>query len=131
MSDRIEQAARECVHEWYVTIPVYLADNEQLMLEDAIAALIRREREDAARVERESAPTLAGFIAERGVANPCERCDGLGVRVYGSTATWHGGIGGQACTLDVCDRCWGSGDEFRRWLSHREAAAAMKARGPQ
>ena len=129
MSDRIEQAAREILRKQFRH--AFPNTDDINSGASSIAALIRREREDAARVERESAPTLAGFIAERGVANPCERCDGLGVRVYGSTATWHGGIGGQACTLDVCDRCWGSGDEFRRWLSHREAAAAMKARGPQ
>lgn len=39
----------------------------------------------------------------------CPFCGGYGVRAYGSTATWKGGIGGQAITQDVCDQCWGSG----------------------
>lgn len=50
----------------------------------------------------------------RGVGEyPCARCTGLGRRTYGSTATWRGGIGGQAMTPDVCDECWGSGDAMR------------------
>lgn len=39
----------------------------------------------------------------------CERCGGRGSRTYGSTATWHGGIGGQQLTPGVCDKCWGTG----------------------
>jgi len=52
-------------------------------------------------------------------ATPCLSCQGLGVKVYGSTATWRGGIGGSALTDDVCDHCWGSGDNERPWPSHR------------
>lgn len=59
------------------------------------------------------------FLDHRGVETPCIRCSGLGVRAYGSTATWRGGIGGQMITSDVCDRCWGSGDEQRRWTDLR------------
>lgn len=65
------------------------------------------------------------FLEMRGIDggrdNPglCRACDGLGVQTYGSTATWRGGIGGQALTLDVCDRCWGSGLQSRPWPSHR------------
>ena len=39
----------------------------------------------------------------------CLKCRGRGRRLYGSTATWRGGIGGQMITLDVCDACWGTG----------------------
>ncbi len=39
----------------------------------------------------------------------CPRCDGVGRKTYGSTATWRGGIGGQAITEGVCDKCWGTG----------------------
>ncbi len=49
----------------------------------------------------------------------CETCGGSGTRVYGSTATWRGGIGGQALTADVCDKCWGSGNKHRAWPSMR------------
>ena len=55
------------------------------------------------------------FIRCRGVEPEriCEECGGLGVKVYGDTSTWRGGIGGQAITNDVCNRCWGSGDRDR------------------
>lgn len=49
----------------------------------------------------------------------CQECGGAGIKAYGSTATWRGGIGGQAITNDVCDKCWGSGDRYRPWPSHR------------
>lgn len=39
----------------------------------------------------------------------CPDCNGTGYKVYGSSATWKGGIGGQTITTDVCDSCWGSG----------------------
>lgn len=50
----------------------------------------------------------------RGIDDPCSFCSGSGVRVYGSTSTWRGGIGGSAMTQDVCDRCWGTGDSRRK-----------------
>lgn len=59
------------------------------------------------------------FLDIRGIETPCKKCSGYGVRLYGSTATWRGGIGGQAMTNDVCDKCWGSGDENRPWPSWR------------
>ena len=55
----------------------------------------------------------------RGVETPCRACGGAGSRTYGSTATWRGGVGGAAMTADVCDRCWGSGDEHGRWVDLR------------
>lgn len=55
----------------------------------------------------------------RGIDTPCKECGGWGVKTYGSTATWRGGIGGSALTDDVCDNCWGSGDENKKWPSHR------------
>ena len=39
----------------------------------------------------------------------CSSCGGEGIKAYPSTATWHGGIGGQSITEDVCDKCWGTG----------------------
>lgn len=50
----------------------------------------------------------------RCVDEPCKACGGAGNRAYGSTATWRGGIGGQAITSDVCDSCWGTGDAHRK-----------------
>lgn len=49
----------------------------------------------------------------RGVDDPCKACHGWGCRSYSSTATWRGGIGGQAFCMDICDKCWGTGDSFR------------------
>lgn len=62
------------------------------------------------------------FIEHRGVDVPCQSCRGLGTRLYGSTATWHGGAGGQTVTTDICDRCWGSGDEERHGVNLRTLA---------
>lgn len=59
----------------------------------------------------------------RGIEEPCELCAGTGVRIYSSTATWRGGVGGSACTRDVCDKCWGSGDKHMAWLDLRTLEA--------
>ena len=52
----------------------------------------------------------------RGVRCPCTKCHGMGTLLYGSGATWRGGIAGAACTRGVCDHCWGSGDEHHHWV---------------
>lgn len=57
----------------------------------------------------------------RGIETPCKGCGGSGTQAYGSTSTWHGGVGGQTITSGVCDKCWGSGDADRPWMSHRKA----------
>jgi hypothetical protein len=69
---------------------------------------------------------------------PCSLCGGRGRRVYGSTSTWREGMGGAAMTADVCDRCWGSGDDsepfgdLREWRAEargvREKLAAAEKR---
>lgn len=59
---------------------------------------------------------------------PCGECQGAGLKLYGSTSTWRGGYGGQSFTVDVCDRCWGSGVEGMPWPSHREFYALRSAR---
>jgi hypothetical protein len=76
---------------------------------------------------------MAWLCRMRGVEDPCPTCRGSGVKVYGSTATWHGGIGGAMMSRDVCDTCWGSGDEHRkgadlRALEGRIRAAEARAR---
>lgn len=67
----------------------------------------------------------------------CLECSGSGVKTYGSTATWTGGIGGQVMTSAVCDQCWGSGSKSMPWLNlwklskilsrHPEVAAELRA----
>jgi hypothetical protein len=53
----------------------------------------------------------------------CSKCGGTGYRAYGSTATWTGGIGGQAITSDVCDNCWGSGRADKKFGDLRKLRA--------
>ena len=62
---------------------------------------------------------LKWFRQVRGTENPCSKCQGIGIRAYSSTATWHGGMGGNIFTSDICDKCWGSGDENKPWLDLR------------
>ncbi len=61
------------------------------------------------------------FLELRGIepGNACSVCGGIGKRSYPNTTTWHGGIGGQMVTIDVCDKCWGSGDKTHTWLNLR------------
>jgi hypothetical protein len=59
----------------------------------------------------------------------CKACGGTGEKVYGNTATWRGGCGGQSMTRGVCDTCWGSGDnqpwtDLRKLLQEREQLQA-------
>jgi hypothetical protein len=62
---------------------------------------------------------------EPGYDEPCKDCNGSGVKSYGSTATWHGGIGGQMFTSDVCDKCWGSGKDGKPWTDLKALAARL------
>jgi hypothetical protein len=62
----------------------------------------------------------------RGLENICRGCGGAGKRGYGSTATWHGGMGGQTCTVDICDKCWGSGDDQKPWLDLRKLESIIE-----
>ena len=72
---------------------------------------------------------LVRFLAWRDIEleNVCTSCGGSGRRAYASTATWHGGIGGQAITGGVCDKCWGSGDKMRPGYDQRKHLAARLA----
>ncbi len=52
--------------------------------------------------------------------DPCPRCNGQGSIYYSSTATWRGGMGGASMTHDVCDICWGSGEQHDPWTDLRK-----------
>jgi hypothetical protein len=52
---------------------------------------------------------VATFRVWRSIEDCCQHCGGTGKYVYGTTATWRGGIGGAAMSTGVCDKCWGSG----------------------
>lgn len=62
----------------------------------------------------------------REIENPCKKCAGRGHHSYPNTTTWHGGIGGQSFTNDVCDRCWGSGSEDNKWVDLRKVKADIE-----
>lgn len=64
----------------------------------------------------------------RRVEDACRTCRGSGIRMYGNTATWRGGIGGAQCTNDVCDACWGSGDRMRAGPNLRQLQDEEDAR---
>lgn len=88
-----------------------MPESREMTREELVARIAELE------AERDSA--FSEYVSRRGVESPCEACSGFGVRAYGSTATWHGGVGGQMITSDVCDKCWGSGDAVRPWPSWR------------
>jgi len=50
----------------------------------------------------------------------CKKCGGTGKRIYANTSTWRHGIGGQVITEDVCDSCWGTGNEDRPGINLRK-----------
>lgn len=86
------------------------------------------EDEDNVLDAAEALTSLAIMLTGKG----CTACQGKGRRAYGSTATWRGGIGGQAITADVCDKCWGSGNteqpgtDLRRLRNQQRNMAAMR-----
>lgn len=48
------------------------------------------------------------------MSTPCEKCNGSGEYEYSDTSTYNSGaamFAGQAFTWDVCDQCWGTGDQ--------------------
>ena len=65
------------------------------------------------------------FLEMRGIETPCPECQGVGSKMYGSTATWQGGIGGAMMTASVCDSCWGSGDKNRKWTNLRRIMSIL------
>ena len=60
------------------------------------------------------------FLRWRGVEFPCPRCRGAGVIHYGHGSTWRGGMGPASGAWDVCDVCWGTGDEHRHGVDLRK-----------
>jgi hypothetical protein len=68
------------------------------------------------------------FLHRRGVDIPCSACSGYGVRLYSNTSTWKKGMGGNKCTKDVCNICWGTGDLYNRGLDLEEQRITENAR---
>lgn len=88
----------------------------------------RAERDKNELLEVRQSLHAAMMLEWRDVEHGCEclACGGAGVKSYPSTSTWRGGIGGQAFTTDVCDKCWGSGDRNNAWPSHRALVEACE-----
>lgn len=68
---------------------------------------------------------LMQFLEWRGIEDQCVKCGGTGRRAYASTSTWHGGAGGSMMTEDICDRCWGTGDQTRKGADLRRLEALI------
>jgi hypothetical protein len=65
----------------------------------------------------------------KGITTPCTQCGGVGTYMYSNTATWRqSGIAGQAFTRDVCDHCWGSGDEDKHGCDLRKMTLKHRRR---
>lgn len=99
-----------------------IAEFARQTAEKAVAGVLAerdRFKEEAERGWAKEESVGARFLAWRGIETPCKACSGCGSRAYGSTATWHGGIGGRAITSDICDKCWGSGDAEHSWTNLR------------
>lgn len=103
-----------------------ISKRHQEQMRDSLEALRKR--------AYSTAPELGGALTgaenawldamnRRSVDNPCFACHGYGVKTYGSTSIWRGGIGGQAMTPGICNACWGSGDPDRPWMNLKVAEA--------
>jgi len=99
-------SGKHCQKEW-----VYACERIPWALEK-----IRPEEQGEVAIE-EAKRLLQTARHLAGVA--CQKCAGRGRCGYASTATWHGGVGGQAITVAVCDKCWGTGRTDRTGLDLR------------
>lgn len=96
--------------------------SRELLIEEIL--MLRRRVED---LESQRDDVYDNMLRWRGIDRgsgdePCKRCSGSGVAVYGSASTWRGGISGQVITSDVCDKCWGSGNAESPWVNLRKLA---------
>lgn len=96
-----------------------------------LAMLRARDAEWRAKVEQAlidgRQQALVQFLEWRGIEDQCVKCGGAGRRAYASTSTWHVGTGGSMVTDDVCDRCWGTGDQTKKGADLRRLQAQVEA----
>lgn len=59
------------------------------------------------------------------MGDACPKCNGSGDYLYGHGSTWRGGMGVCASTYDVCDVCWGTGQQSVKGYDIRAAEAAL------
>ena len=54
----------------------------------------------------------------------CSKCQGSGRALYANSKGWRNkGVAQE--TIDICDRCWGSGDPENPWLDLRHMLQAL------
>jgi uncharacterized protein YlxW (UPF0749 family) len=100
---------------------VLTAENQQLQTE------VERLRKQVHELQNQREHMYDTMLQWRGIERengdePCRGCNGSGVRAYGNTTTWRGGVGGQVITSDVCDKCWGSGNSENVWVNLKSIA---------
>ena len=75
----------------------------------------------------DAANDLKAFCMQKaGIA--CSECGGSGQKLYSSTATWRGGMGGASMTHDVCDVCWGTGHKDQTGADLRAVRNELEGR---
>lgn len=111
---------------WLAKLSTEVAKRDYMRMKARLDGLVAGVAEIKEALEKANRPPARSeelrelFLSLRNIEEPCEKCGGAGVYSYANTTTFHHGAGGQAITSDVCDRCWGSGDELKNWPSHKE-----------
>lgn len=117
-------------HEATLSQVRMLLDFERAANGDLIKRATNAEVElEALQRERDEVRDSVGeqFLQWRGVqGKSCKNCGGAGSYSYPDTSTWHRGMGGQSFTMDVCDKCWGSGDSERPWTNLRHLNTKLR-----
>jgi len=116
MASEIDEAAAVERARWISNVVTNVYTKEEVNL--ARAALAWK-----ARAEERLNPAALDW---RGINTPCGDCGGRGSKAYPNSAGWAGGIGGQAMTSGVCDKCWGSGDAEKTWANLRHVSAHIE-----
>ena len=100
---------------------------KQLAAARAEAERYRQQYEKLYQRTRELEHRLAYYEPDMYIKR-CTQCDGRGRIEYPDTSTWRrGGCAGQAITIDVCDRCWGTGDEAKPGTDLRQLRKGIEA----
>ncbi len=118
MASEIDEAAAVEHCRWIIANPGAFAGKDYAAHNAARAALAWKARAE----ERLNQAALDW----RGINTPCGDCGGRGSKAYPNSAGWAGGIGGQAMTSGVCDKCWGSGDAEKTWANLRHVSAHIE-----
>lgn len=115
LPDDIERELQAIEHDYWKRDGQHAGTSRLRGLRSAIEAELKAKAEAGKVWKAMTADErVATFRVWRSIEDCCPNCGGTGKYVYGSTSTWHGGIGGAAMTTGVCDKCWGSGCRANR-----------------